>query len=145
VLDQLEDAKQDIQLPEYLANSRFHKGSYEGLRAWGICQLVRLGAVGAGAAGKGKGKKGAADEEVAAAGSSKAGKAPSSLTVRRFYRPEDISREQSYKAGSYYEVYASGAWVGAAAGWVHTRAGNNAGCSWGQRQFGILLWTHTSQ
>lgn len=28
--------------------------------------------------------------------------------LRRFYRPEDISLEQSYQAGSYYEVYASG-------------------------------------
>jgi hypothetical protein len=125
VLDQLEDAKQDIQLPEYLANSRFHKGSYEGLRAWGICQLVRLGAAGAGA-GKGKGKKGAAaaDEEAAGSGKAGAGKAPSSLTVRRFYRPEDISREQSYKAGSYYEVYASGGWVLGSCGllqacWLH--------------------------
>ncbi len=25
VFDQLEDAKRDVQLPEYLANSRFHK------------------------------------------------------------------------------------------------------------------------
>ena len=139
MLDQLEDAKQDIQLPEYLANSRFHKGSYEGLRAWGICQLVRLGAAGAGAgAGKGKGKKGAAAgaEEEAAAGSSKAGaagKAPSSLTVRRFYRPEDISREQSYKAASYYEVYASGRWL--LPGWVHTHAGD-AGCGRGAQQCG---------
>ena len=50
VFDQLEDAMRDVQLPEYLANSRFHKGSYEGLRAWGICQLVRLGAAPAAAA-----------------------------------------------------------------------------------------------
>ena len=118
MFDQLEDAMRDVQLPEYLANSRFHKGSYEGLRAWGICQLVRVGAAPAtkaggkaGAKGKGgKGKKGeeeGREERTRGGGAAKEGKV-GSLTVKRFYRPEDISREQAYKAGSYYEVYASG-------------------------------------
>ena len=65
----------------------------------------------AGAKGKGgKGKKGeeeGREERTRGGGAAKEGKV-GSLTVKRFYRPEDISREQAYKAGSYYEVYASG-------------------------------------
>ena len=137
VFDQLEDAKREVELPEYLKNSRFHKvgaalgcaalgcvllscvrvcvhaalfhllrasllcrpdiiraaasqptrshtaaaraahprplcllcllclqGSYEGLRAWGICQLVRLGADKKGADKKGADKKGKKAKKV---------------------------------------------------------------------------------
>ena len=102
------------------------QGSHVGLRAWGIAQLVRLGKVekaeGKGKAAKGKGKKGEDDwEDSEEAGSNKgggkgrgaaaAGDKVSALTVRRYYRPEDISREQAYKAASFYEVYASGGWA----------------------------------
>lgn len=31
----------------------------------------------------------------------------SNLTLRRFYRPEDVSRDQAYRAASFHEVYAS--------------------------------------
>jgi DNA (cytosine-5)-methyltransferase 1 len=114
VFDQLEDAKREVQLPEYLANSRFHKGSYEGLRAWGICQLVRLGAAEAKKGKKGaKGSMGPDSEDEGETSKKGKGKTRggdgkvSTLTVRRFYRPEDISQEQAYKAASFYEVYAS--------------------------------------
>ncbi|PSC75867.1 DNA (cytosine-5)-methyltransferase 1-like [Micractinium conductrix] len=124
VFDQLEDAKREVELPEYLKNSRFHKGSYEGLRAWGICQLVRLGADKKGADKKGADKKGKkakkgsmgsdSEEEVEVEvktkkGGKKGGDASklAPLTVKRFWRPEDISADQAYKAASYYEVYAS--------------------------------------
>lgn len=70
------------------------QGSYEGLRAWGIGQLVKLGAAGA----KGKDK-----EKAGGSSKGKEGKV-ASLTVRRFWRPEDISKEQAYKASSYHEV-----------------------------------------
>lgn len=120
VFDQLDEAKRDVELPEYLANSRFHKGSYEGLRAWGICQLVRLGAEEKKGGAKGKGKKGGSAEDdweeaegpkargkKGGAGKARGGDRLAGLTVRRYYRPEDISLQQAYKAGSYYEVYAS--------------------------------------
>ena len=97
------------------------QGSYEGLRAWGICQLVRLGAEEKKGGAKGKGKKGGSAEDdweeaegpkargkKGGAGKARGGDRLAGLTVRRYYRPEDISLQQAYKAGSYYEVYASG-------------------------------------
>ena len=41
VFDQMPEAKEEVELPSYLSNSRYHKGSYSGLRAWGIGRLVR--------------------------------------------------------------------------------------------------------
>lgn len=98
------------------------QGSYEGLRAWGIARLVRVGAAkpAAAAKGKGKGKAGSKEddwEQSEEATGKKGGKARGgrdagdklgALTVQRYFRPEDISREQAYKAASFYEVYASG-------------------------------------
>lgn len=87
-----------------LAPLSLWQGSYEGLRAWGIGQLVRLGAAGPGKGGKAKdGDK---------AGKAKEGDKVASITLRRFYRPEDISKEQAYKAASYHEVR----WGGSAGG-----------------------------
>lgn len=70
---------------------------------------MRLGAAGAGKKG---GKGGSSKEEgkdKEAGGSSKGKKAGgeervASLTVRRFYRPEDISKDHAYEATSYHEV-----------------------------------------
>ncbi|KAL6767831.1 MET1 [Auxenochlorella protothecoides x Auxenochlorella symbiontica] len=83
VFDAVEGARSIVQLPEYLSNSRFHKGSHVGLRAWGIAQLI-----GVESSGKGKG-------------------AACTLTVRRFYRPEDIHEDKAYEAPSFHAVYAS--------------------------------------
>lgn len=96
VFDQLDAAQDKRERPEYLANSKFNKGSYEGLRAWGIAQLVRLGAA---EEKKGKGKKDAKTR----GGEAKVG----ALTLRRYYRPEDIDRDKAYEAPSFYSVYAS--------------------------------------
>lgn len=108
-----------------LAPDRTSQGSYEGLRAWGICRLVRVGgAKPAPAKGKGKGKVGSKEDDWErseeatgkkgggkARGGKEAGDKLGALAVQRYYRPEDISREQAYKAASFYEVYASGGWV----------------------------------
>lgn len=88
VFDQLEDARREVQLPEYLSNSRFHKGSHTGLRAWGIGRLVKVNTSGS--------KK----------NSSSQSKKVSTITVQRFWRPEDISEDVAYRAVSYYDVYA---------------------------------------
>ena len=77
LFDRLEGARREVALPEYLANSRFHKGSHVGLRAYGIGQIVSVCA-----------KDGSA-------------------VVRRFYRPEDISEELAYAAPSFQAVYAA--------------------------------------
>jgi hypothetical protein len=44
VFDQLEDAKSDVQLPEYLANSRFHKVGCGGIKQF--CSLAPVPVVG---------------------------------------------------------------------------------------------------
>lgn len=51
-----------------------------GLRAWGIARLVSVES-----AGKGK-------------------DAACTLTVRRFYRPEDIDEDKAYEAPSFHAV-----------------------------------------
>lgn len=56
------------------------QGSHVGLRAWGIAQLI-----GVESSGKGKG-------------------AACTLTVRRFYRPEDIHEDKAYEAPSFHAV-----------------------------------------
>jgi DNA (cytosine-5)-methyltransferase 1 len=89
VFDQMPEATRDVQLPEYLANSRFHKGSYAGLRAWGVGRLVKLGA--------------AASKKATRDAKSKL----SSITVTRYWRPEDISEDCAYTSESYHDVYAS--------------------------------------
>ena len=88
VFDQMPEAVRDLEVPSYLKNSRHHKGSHEGLRAWGIGRIVKVG-----------GPKTktciASGEEV------------SSITVQRFWRPEDISVDLADQASSYYALYAS--------------------------------------
>lgn len=90
---------------------------------------------------KGKGKKGAAEddweeEEGSKARGKKGGKTRggdrlAGVTVRRYFRPEDISLEQAYKAGSYYEVYASGGWGGWGGAWcVHECWGGRGRVRW---------------
>lgn len=75
--DQLPEAQNGVvELPEYLANSRHHKGSNGGLRAWGIGRLVEVNQ-----------KK-------------------SMVTLQRYWRPEDISRDLAYASPSFYDVYA---------------------------------------
>ncbi|KAL0027901.1 hypothetical protein WJX79_001540 [Trebouxia sp. C0005] len=82
--DQLEQAAQ-AEVPDYAAKSRFHKGGTNaGLRAWGVGEIVSFGT----------------------AGRAKQGQVPAKVTLKRFYRPEDISIDTAYKA-NLYEVYAS--------------------------------------
>ena len=118
VFDQLPGVAKKVKLPDYLKNSKFHKGSHSGLRAWGVAQLIKVGVtieekdeenvVGT------KGKKGG-DSKTKKGGKKRDDKDPSygedmdvsTLTVRRFYRPEDISEDTAYKAGSYYDIYYS--------------------------------------
>lgn len=158
VFDQLPGVAKEVKLPDYLKNSKFHKGSHSGLRAWGVAQLVKVGGtieekeeedVGGKkgskkGAGSKKNKKSAKkgdekdpsydedinvddDEEEEIENNEKSTKTRprktkkaaaaanddedededdvSTLTVRRFYRPEDISEDTAYKAGSYYDIY----------------------------------------
>ena len=95
VFDQMPEAVNDVKLPEYLAQSRYHKGSYEGLRAWGICRLAKVNTL-----TPKKGEKSASKKDVA-------NKEIESITVLRYWRPEDISIESGYKSSSFYDVYAS--------------------------------------
>ena len=88
VFEQMPEANHDVQLPEYLANSRFHKGSHVGLRAWGIGRLVKLGA--------------AASKKMTREAKGKL----TTITLQRFWRPEDISEDAAYRATSFYELYA---------------------------------------
>jgi DNA (cytosine-5)-methyltransferase 1 len=74
--DQLPEAQNKVELPEYLANSRHHKGSNGGLRAWGIGRLVQVNQ-----------KK-------------------TMVTLERYWRPEDISRDLAYTSPSFRHVYA---------------------------------------
>jgi DNA-cytosine methyltransferase len=157
VFDQLPGVAKEVKLPDYLKNSKFHKGSHSGLRAWGVAQLIKVGGTieekeDENVAEK-KRKKGACskntkgskksdeknpsyaenmdvDEEeesennkkstktrprkmnkpataVAAANDDNDEDVVSTLTVRRYYRPEDISEDMAYKAGSYYDIYHS--------------------------------------
>ena len=86
VFDQMPEAHEDVELPSYLANARFHKGSHSGLRAWGIGQLVHVGKKSSKGPGQG--------QEVA------------TVVLKRFWRPEDISVKFANEAESYYHVYA---------------------------------------
>lgn len=86
VFDQMPGAHEDVELPSYLSNARFHKGSHSGLRAWGIGQLVHVGKKGSKGPGQG--------QEVA------------TVVLKRFWRPEDISVKFANEAKSYYHVYA---------------------------------------
>ena len=88
VFDQMPEAVRDLEVPSYLKNSRHHKGSHEGLRAWGIGRIAQVGS------GKQAGKI-ASGEDV------------SSIMLERFWRPEDISVELADQAASYYALYAS--------------------------------------
>ncbi|DBB09374.1 TPA: hypothetical protein ACH3X3_007949 [Trebouxia sp. C0006] len=82
--DQLEQAAQ-AEVPDYAAKGRFHKGGTNaGLRAWGVGEIVNFGA----------------------AGRAKQGQVPAKVTLKRFYRPEDISIDTAYRA-NLYELYAS--------------------------------------
>lgn len=92
VFEQMPEAQREVQLPEYLANSRFHKGSHVGLRAWGVGRLVKLGTASAG----GSSKKATRESKDKVA----------SITLQRFWRPEDISEDAAYRADSYYDLYA---------------------------------------
>ena len=88
VFDQMPESVRDLEVPSYLKNSRHHKGSHEGLRAWGIGRLAKVGG------GKQAGKI-ASGEDV------------SCVMLERFWRPEDISVELADQAPSYYALYAS--------------------------------------
>ncbi|KAL3133378.1 hypothetical protein ABBQ38_007248 [Trebouxia sp. C0009 RCD-2024] len=84
--DQLEQAAQ-AEVPDYAAKGRFHKGGTNaGLRAWGIGEIVSLGAT--------------------SNSKTKQGHPPTKITLKRFYRPEDISIDAAYQA-ELYEVYSS--------------------------------------
>lgn len=85
--DRLADADGKVlPVAEYAARGRFHKGGANaGLRPYGIAQLAAV------SAGDKKQSKDAA---------------PSKVQVMRFYRPEDISQDQAYKA-DFWDVYAS--------------------------------------
>ena len=103
--DQLQGAIRDVQLPDFLANSKFHKGSHEGLRAWGIGQLISISKKKSKTVPKKRNKKkkdaSDSDEDLEDGGDVQR------LTVRRFYRPEDISEEAAYHSESYYDIYSS--------------------------------------
>ena len=98
VFDQMPEAVQEIELPDYLAQSRYHKGSYEGLRAWGVCRLAKVSV------------SSVSKRTQSAASAGKGGernKRIESITVTRYWRPEDISTECGYKASTFFDVYAS--------------------------------------
>lgn len=89
--DQCAAAVEDTRnaVPDFAAKSRHVKGgANHGLRAYGIGEVVALGTP----AGKkgGKSKKNSDDQ----------------VTLRRFYRPEDISRDAAYRA-AFTDVYKS--------------------------------------
>ena len=44
------------------------------------------------------------DKEAGKAGAGKDSGKVTSLTLKRFYRPEDVSKELAYKSSSYHEV-----------------------------------------
>ena len=88
VFDQMPEAVRDLEVPSYLKNSRHHKGSHEGLRAWGIGRIAKVG--------------GPKTKTVIASGEE-----VQSITVQRFWRPEDISVDLADQASSYYALYAS--------------------------------------
>lgn len=77
-----------LRADKWLFGNMQQGGANARLRAYGIGEIVALGA-----AKKGKSKKGAA--------------AADQVTVRRFYRPEDISRDAAYTA-AFTDVYESG-------------------------------------
>ncbi|GLI71179.1 hypothetical protein VaNZ11_016282 [Volvox africanus] len=78
-----------------------HKGSNKGLRAFAVVQLWGVEASGkegpGGAGGSAKGKAPAAAAAAVAV--------PSTIQVRRFYRPEDISRDVAYRS-DWWDLYA---------------------------------------
>jgi len=86
VFDQMPEANREYEMPSYLSNARFHKGSYDGLRAWGIGQLVKAG------------KK--SDKQI------KQGQDVEHVVLKRFWRPEDISIDLAQNSPSYHHVYA---------------------------------------
>lgn len=122
VFEPLAGASEEKEVASYAAKGRFHKGgSNSGLRPWGVCQLLEVLEPKAGAAAKAKkkaagrgGKKAAAataessgDEDEASDGeAAPAGRAPTHVRVRRFYRPEEVSQDAAYKS-SYWDLYYS--------------------------------------
>lgn len=87
VFDQMPEANREYEVPKYLSNARYHKGSYDGLRAWGIGRLVKVG-------------------KQASKLSPKPGTEVNTIVLQRFWRPEDISIDLANKATSYYDLYA---------------------------------------
>ncbi|KAI8108585.1 hypothetical protein M9434_006610 [Picochlorum sp. BPE23] len=87
VFDQMPEANKEYEVPKYLSNARYHKGSYDGLRAWGIGRLVKVG-------------------KQASKQSPKPGSEVDAVVLQRFWRPEDISIDLANKATSYYDIYA---------------------------------------
>ncbi|GLC48233.1 hypothetical protein PLESTB_000073500 [Pleodorina starrii] len=75
-----------------------HKGSNEGLRAFQVVQLLRVEAGTEESRGGAKGK----------AASAAATAVPTTLHVRRFYRPEDVSLDVGYRA-DWWDLYAPAA------------------------------------
>eukprot|EP00963_Diacronema_lutheri_P012368 scaffold1724_cov341-Pavlova_lutheri.AAC.44 len=69
-----------VELPGYVKNGRLHKGGSQNLRAFGIGEILSIGRP------TGKSLK------------------PGNIRIRRFYRPEDVSREQQYRSRM-WEVY----------------------------------------
>ncbi|KAF6265105.1 hypothetical protein COO60DRAFT_1470199 [Scenedesmus sp. NREL 46B-D3] len=95
----------DASLPAYAnKKGRFHKGSCAGLRAWGLARLVEVKEAGSSSRSK--------DKDKAAL--------PSKLRLQRFFRPEDVGKEDAYRAG-FWQVYASPqpASASSSEGWVH--------------------------
>lgn len=86
VFDQMPEAVRKVEVPSYVSNARFHKGSHGDLRAWGIGRLMKVG------------KK---SQKIV-----KPGQEVDMVILQRFWRPEDISIEKANAAKSYYDVYA---------------------------------------
>uniref|UniRef100_A0A383WE52 Cytosine-specific methyltransferase n=1 Tax=Tetradesmus obliquus TaxID=3088 RepID=A0A383WE52_TETOB len=101
--DEEDEDKENKAVPAYVKKGRFHKGSCAGLRAWGMARLVEVKEAGSSSRGK-----------------DKAAALPAKLRLQRFFRPEDVGKEQAYQAG-FWDVYASPAPASASSseGWVH--------------------------
>jgi DNA (cytosine-5)-methyltransferase 1 len=81
--------------PSYANKGGAHKGSAQGLRAFGVAALVAVAEplVAGGKPSSGGGARGGASSSSL------------KLRVRRFYRPEDLGRDAAYRAASPWELY----------------------------------------
>ena len=74
------DENVKVELPDYVKNGRLHKGGSQNLRAFGIGEILSIGRP------TGRSLK------------------PGNIKIRRFYRPEDVSKELQYRSRM-WEVY----------------------------------------